>query len=170
MARQTAVVGVAASGMTLIIVLGGIDLSVGSAVALTTVVIASLLRGGASPWTAALAGVAVAALTGAVNGALVAGLGVTPFIVTLGSMSILRGAAKGLAHEQQIDADPRGLDALMLQPTHGFLLFSPAVWMHARASAPPRRCSCAARASAGTWSPSAATSTPRGSAGSRSSG
>jgi ribose/xylose/arabinose/galactoside ABC-type transport system permease subunit len=129
MARQTAVVGIAASGMTLVIVLGGIDLSVGSAVALTTVVVASLLKMGAAPWTAALAGVVVAALTGAVNGALVAGLGITPFIVTLGSMSILRGAAKGLAHEQKIDVDTRGLDALVLPPSHRFLVFSPAVWL-----------------------------------------
>ena len=129
MARQTAVVGIAASGMTLVIVLGGIDLSVGSAVALTTVVVASLLKAGAAPWTAALAGVAVAALTGTVNGALVAGLGITPFIVTLGSMSILRGAAKGLAHEQKIDVDTGGLDALVLPPTHPFLVFSPSVWL-----------------------------------------
>ncbi len=129
MARQTAVVGVAASGMTMIIMLGGIDLSVGSAVALTTVVVASLLKGGAGPLTAALAGVAVAALTGAVNGTLVAGLGITPFIVTLGSMSILRGLAKGLAHEQKIDVDIRGLDALVVPPSHGVLLFPPAVWL-----------------------------------------
>jgi ribose/xylose/arabinose/galactoside ABC-type transport system permease subunit len=129
MARQTAVVGVAASGMTLIIVLGGIDLSVGSAVALTTVVVASLLKAGVGPLPAALAGIAVAALTGAINGALVAGLGITPFIVTLGSMSILRGVAKGLAHEQKIDVDTRGLDALVLPPSRGFLVFSPAVWL-----------------------------------------
>src|SRR5262249_18114908 len=105
MARQTAVVGVAASGMTLIIVLGGIRLSVGSAVALTTVVVASLLKAGMGPVAAAVAGILVAAITGAINGGLTAGLGVTPFIVTLGSMSILRGAAKGLAHEQKIDVD-----------------------------------------------------------------
>jgi ribose transport system permease protein len=129
MARQTAVVGVAASGMTMIIMLGGIDLSVGSAVALTTVVVASLLRAGLGPVTASLAGIAVAALSGAVNGSLVAGLGITPFIVTLASMSILRGAAKGLAHEQKIDVDIRGLDVLVLPPSNGALLFPPAVWI-----------------------------------------
>jgi ribose transport system permease protein len=127
MARQTAVVGVAASGMTMIIMLGGIDLSVGSAVALTTVVVASLLKAGFGPFAATLAGVLVAAATGAINGSLVAGLGITPFIVTLGSMSILRGAAKGLAHEQKIDVDIHGLDALVL-PSPA-LLFPPAVWI-----------------------------------------
>jgi ribose/xylose/arabinose/galactoside ABC-type transport system permease subunit len=128
MARQTAVVGVAASGMTMVVMLGGIDLSVGSAVALTTVVVASLLKAGAGPITAAVAGVGVAALTGAINGGLTAGLGITPFIVTLGSMSILRGAAKGLAREQKIDVDIRGIDALVL-PSSGLLVFPPAVWI-----------------------------------------
>lgn len=129
MARQTAVVGVASVGMTLIIILGGIDLSAGSAVALTTVVIASALRGGAGPIAAALAGIAVAASAGLLNGLFISGLRITPFIVTLGAMSILRGAAKGLAREQKIDADPQGLDLLAAPPSHGALLFPPAVWI-----------------------------------------
>src|SRR4051812_2708136 len=103
MARQTSVVGITSVGMTLIIILGGIDLSVGSAVALTTVVVAYLLKGGAGPLTAALAGVAAASAAGLVNGAFIARLKISPFIVTLGAMSILRGAAKGLAEEQKID-------------------------------------------------------------------
>src|SRR6185436_8302576 len=102
-----------AVGMALIIVLGGIDLSVGSAVALTTVIIARSLRAGMGPMEAALAGLAIATLAGFLNGALTAALRITPFIVTLGTMSVLRGAAKGLADEQKIDADPRGIDELM---------------------------------------------------------
>jgi ribose/xylose/arabinose/galactoside ABC-type transport system permease subunit len=131
MARQTVVVGIAAVGMTMIIILGGIDLSVGSAVALTTVVIAHLLKGGSGPVAAALAGIAVAAATGLVNGALITSLRVTPFIVTLGAMSILRGAAQGIAHEQKIDVDARGLDALSapLPPDRAWMLFPPGVWM-----------------------------------------
>jgi ribose transport system permease protein len=131
MARQTAVVGLSAVGMTMIIILGGIDLSVGSTVALTTVVIAHLLKGGAGPFAAAFAGILVASAAGLVNGLFISGLGITPFIVTLGSMSILRGAAKGLANEQKIDADARGLDALSaaLPPGQRFLLFSPSVWL-----------------------------------------
>jgi ribose transport system permease protein len=128
MVRQTVVVGIAASGMTLVIILGGIDLAVGSMVALTTVVVASALRAGAGPWTAALMGIGVAALAGAVNGSLIALLRMIPFIVTLGAMSILRGAATGLAHEQKIDADARGLDALVA-PSHGVLGFPLAVWI-----------------------------------------
>jgi ribose/xylose/arabinose/galactoside ABC-type transport system permease subunit len=131
MARQTAVVGTCAVGMTMVILLGGIDLSVGSTVALTTVVIASLLKGGTGPFAAALAGVLVASFTGVVNGLFISGFGITPFIVTLGSMSILRGAAKGLSHEQKIDADARGLEVLSaaLPPGQRWLLVPPSVWM-----------------------------------------
>lgn len=131
MARQTAVVGIAASGMTMLIILGGIDLSVGSMVALTTVIVAALLKSGVGVATAVLAGVAFAALAGALNGALTTGLGVTPFIVTLGAMRILRGVAKGLAHEQKIDVDAHGLDALVAPATgsRAFLVFPPSVYL-----------------------------------------
>ncbi|MBX3125262.1 MAG: ABC transporter permease [Polyangiaceae bacterium] len=124
MARQTVVVAIAAVGMTYVIIHGGIDLSVGSAVALTTVVIARVLERGSGPLVAVLAGVAVASLAGAINGLLVARLRITPFIVTLGTMGALRGAAKGLADEQKVDADPSGLDQLMsaLSPSSPWLL------------------------------------------------
>ncbi len=127
MARQTTVVGLCAVGMTMVIVSGGIDLSVGSAVAFTTVVVAATLRAGSGPLVAVLAGVGAAAASGAACGLLVARLRMAPFIVTLGAMSILRGGAKGLADEQKIDCDPRGLDAL-LAPSRGSLL-PPGVWI-----------------------------------------
>jgi ribose/xylose/arabinose/galactoside ABC-type transport system permease subunit len=113
MVRQTAVVAITSLGMAFVILLGGIDLSVGSAVALTSVVVARALRGGISALGAAALGVGVPALAGLCSGGLVAAAGITPFIATLGGMSVLRGLAKGLASEQKIDADPRGLDALM---------------------------------------------------------
>lgn len=131
MALQTVVVAIAAVGMTLVMIEGGIDLSVGSVVALTTVVIARLLREDVGPAQAALIAVVFGAACGALNGVLVAGLKVTPFIVTLGTMSILRGAAKGAADEQKIDADPRGLDELMavLPDDMRWLVLSPGVWV-----------------------------------------
>jgi ribose transport system permease protein len=113
MLRQTAVVAIASLGMTFVILLGGIDLSVGSAVALTSVVVARALQGGAGPLAAVALGVLTPALAGVISGTLTARAKITPFIVTLGSMSILRGAAKGLANEQKIDAEPRGLEQLM---------------------------------------------------------
>jgi ribose transport system permease protein len=113
MLRQTVVVAIAGVGMALIIVHGGIDLSVGSTVALTTVVAAKCLQSGASPTTTVFAALALGALAGALNGALVVGLRIAPFIATLGTMSALRGIAKGLADEQKIDAPARGLDDWM---------------------------------------------------------
>jgi len=128
MLRQTSVVGIAAVGMTFTIVLGGIDLSVGSAVALTTVVVAECLRAGMGPLAAAALGVLTGGGLGLCNGALVAGLKISPFIVTLGTMSVLRGVAKGIADEQKIDADPRGLEGLM-QSHASSLFFPPGVWL-----------------------------------------
>jgi ribose transport system permease protein len=113
MARQTVVVAIASVGMTFVIAHGGIDLSVGSAVALTTVIVASMLRAGAGASTAAASAILAAAAIGLLIGWLVTVFRLAPFIVTLGAMSILRGAAKGLAHEQKIDVDPAGLDALL---------------------------------------------------------
>jgi ribose/xylose/arabinose/galactoside ABC-type transport system permease subunit len=113
MARQTVVVAITSLGMTMVILLGGIDLSVGSAVALTSVVVARLLDGGSSLGAAVALGVLTPALAGLCTGVLTTRVRLTPFIVTLGSMSVLRGVAKGLADEQKIDADPHGLDTLM---------------------------------------------------------
>jgi ribose/xylose/arabinose/galactoside ABC-type transport system permease subunit len=113
MLRQTVVVAIAAIGMALIIIHGGIDLSVGSNVALTTVVVAKCLQSGHGPLAAIALGLGLGALAGALNGLLVVGLRITPFIATLGTMSALRGVAKGLADEQKIDAPARGLDEWM---------------------------------------------------------
>jgi ribose transport system permease protein len=113
MARQTVVVGLGTAGMTLVMVMGGIDLSIGSTVALATVILARCLQAGTGPVFGVLGAVAAAALVGMANGAMVTGLRITPFIVTLGTMSVLRGLAKGLAREQKVDVDPAGLDGLM---------------------------------------------------------
>ena len=131
MARQTVVVGIAAIGMTMVIISGGIDLSVGSSVALATVVIARALNAGAGHFFAVLAGIAVSALAGLLVGSVVAWGRIAPFVVSLGAMTILRGSAKGLAHEQKIDADARGVDALLgvLPDDRSFLLFPPGVWI-----------------------------------------
>jgi ribose transport system permease protein len=131
-ARQTAIVGTAALGMTLVIICGGIDLSVGSIVALSTVIIAYLLKvTGVAPAFAGLGGVCIGAVCGAVIGLLVTRLKVVPFIVTLGMMLLVRGAAKGLASEQKIDAPLSWLNNLLatLPPDRGWMIVSPGVWM-----------------------------------------
>jgi len=131
MIRQTTVVGIAALGMTLVVILGGIDLSVGSTVALTTVVIAYLLQAGVSPMMAAAGGVMMGAACGVFNGVLITSLRVMPFIVTLGAMGIIRGAAKGLAHEQKIDAPVTWLNNLIAELPDGsrWQLLPPGVWL-----------------------------------------
>ena len=126
MARQTAIVSIAAVGMTVVIVAGGIDLSVGSMISLTTVVIAQLLRMDVSPLAAAMGGIAAAALCGLINGVLITQLRVVPFIVTLGTMLIIRGAAKGFGEERRIEAPATWLNDL-LRVTRGEMLPS-GIW------------------------------------------
>ena len=83
-----------ATGMVLVIITRNIDLSVGSAIALCAVVGASLsTKVGLNAPATVLAMIALGALTGAVKGGLVAWAGVNSFIVTLGMMTVLRGAA-----------------------------------------------------------------------------
>jgi len=105
-------------------------------VALTTVIVARALQAGWGPGAAVLAGLAVALAAGCINGVLVTLLEITPFIVTLGTMSILRGAAKGIANEQKIDAETRGLEALMSVPAEQSpWIFPPGVWLTLLAAA-----------------------------------
>jgi ribose transport system permease protein len=113
MARQAAIVCMAALGMTVVIATGGIDLSVGSIIALSTVVIALVLRMDQPPLVAALAGVGAAAACGVINGLIITQIRVVPFIVTLGTMLVLRGAAKGLADERRIEAPFTWLNDLL---------------------------------------------------------
>lgn len=123
-ARQTAIVCTAALGMTMVIVGGGIDLSVGSIVALTTVVIALVLRADHPPLLAALAGVGAGAVCGLVSGLLITRLRVVPFIVTLGMMLLVRGTAKGLSGERRLEAPVSWLNDLLktLSSGQGFLV------------------------------------------------
>lgn len=102
-AVQTVVVGIAAMGMTLIMISGGIDLSVGSAVALVTVVVAVAMRDhGLSLGVAMMLGVFLGGACGLLNGGLITGLGVVPFIITLGTLKIFRGLAKWLASSTSV--------------------------------------------------------------------
>lgn len=142
--RQTAVVGIAALGMTLIIISGGIDLSVGSAIAVVTVTIGLLLphyetnvdtgvramTGGLPPVAAALIGIGVGTLCGAVTGLLITWLKLIPFIITLGMMSFLRGQAQGMASNSMVYPQETILNSLLqpIDPQRLWLL-TPGVWL-----------------------------------------
>lgn len=101
---QTVIVAIGALGMTMIIISGGIDLSVGSLVALTSVLGATLLVQGWPPGTVIAITILAGGLVGLVNGALIAGLRMMPFIVTLGMMGVCRGLAKWVAGNQTVNS------------------------------------------------------------------
>jgi ribose transport system permease protein len=96
---QASTVAVAALGMTVIIIAGGIDLSAGTALALSATVLAWCLRAGHGALLSVLAGVGTGCLTGLINGLLISRLRVVPFIITLGTMTAYLGAAKLVAEE-----------------------------------------------------------------------
>lgn len=129
--RQTIIVGFATIGMTYVIMTGAIDLSVGSLVALTTVVIATLLKGGHSPLVAAGAGIGLCAIAGLVTGVLTTQLKVGSFIVTLAGMGVYRGIAKGLAHEKPVYPPDSWLTVLTskLKPGQSWMLLPIGAWL-----------------------------------------
>jgi ribose transport system permease protein len=92
-ARQASIVGVVAVGMTFVILTGGIDLSVGSVLAISVVVMAILADNGTPLILILPAVIAVATFAGVVNGVGVALLGIQPFIMTLATLVIGRGIA-----------------------------------------------------------------------------
>ncbi|HLK92831.1 MAG TPA: ABC transporter permease [Polyangia bacterium] len=99
-------IAIMAVGATVVIISGGIDLSVGSVYALASVVMGLALRDGAGGAGTVLLGlvlcVAIGVIAGAVNGAMVVGLDVHPFIITLGMMWILRGFAFVISKAESI--------------------------------------------------------------------
>lgn len=91
--RQASINALIAFGMTLVILLGGIDLSAGSVLALSSVIIATLLSAGTPAVVATFAGLLAGGLMGFANGLVISKGKVAPFIATLGSMTVLRGLA-----------------------------------------------------------------------------
>ncbi|CAM2903272.1 ribose ABC transporter permease [Paenibacillus sediminis] len=89
--RQISINAFIAFGMTFVILTGGIDLSVGSILALSSAVTAGLMAGGMDTWLSVLIGLITGGLMGALNGVLIAKGRLAPFIVTLGTMTVFRG-------------------------------------------------------------------------------
>ncbi|MEO1844823.1 MAG: ABC transporter permease [Akkermansiaceae bacterium] len=137
---QTVIVGIGALGMTMVITSGGIDLSAGSQIALTSVACAMTLNGFASgdPATVGVFGMMVAifaamatgAATGAFNGCATCFLKIPPFIVTLGTMMIARGVAEGIAKQSQVRTSDNTLQTFMQRnPDPDWLIIAPGVWI-----------------------------------------
>ncbi len=127
---QTVIVAIGAIGMTLIIISGGIDLSVGSAIALTGVITALGLNAGLSPSIAVAAGILVGGLVGLVNGLVITRLRVVPFIATLGMLGVARGTAKWFAGQQTVNVPETWVNELLVTfPNPSWLLVAPGVWV-----------------------------------------
>ena len=99
---RAAPLAIIALGMTLVIATGGIDLSVGAVLAISGAVAAALMRDGWSMPTATAAALASGVAFGAINGALVAGVGVQPIVATLIVMVAGRGVAQGIGQNVRI--------------------------------------------------------------------
>jgi rhamnose transport system permease protein len=98
--------------MTLIIITAGIDLSVGSTMALSAVVLGMTFQAGANPWVAALCGMLAGTACGLFNGLAVARLNVHPLIVTLATLAAFRGVAEGISLGRPISGFPESFTAL----------------------------------------------------------
>lgn len=115
-----------AMAATLVLVVGGIDLSLGAVLALSSVVTTLSLRAGAPIPLAIAGGLATAAAVGALNGLLVTRFRLAPFIVTLGTMSLARGAAVVLTSGYMVAGLPAAFLAL---GRDRFLLLPVAIWI-----------------------------------------
>jgi ribose transport system permease protein len=100
--RNFAFVGIIALGMTAVIITGGIDLSVGSVLCLTGMVAGMMMNADYSIWIALPAALGVAAFTGAISGVLIAYVGMPPFVVTLGMMSLARSVAMVMSNNTMV--------------------------------------------------------------------
>ncbi|MES2523140.1 MAG: ABC transporter permease, partial [Gemmatimonadota bacterium] len=118
-AEQSAIIGIIAIGMTFVILTGGIDLSVGSVVALSGITLAMAVQGGVPVPLAVGVGLLTGVLAGALNGLLVTAGRLPPFIATLGVMSVARGAALMLSDGRPISGFPPGLRAIATERVLG---------------------------------------------------
>ncbi|MFD1415774.1 ABC transporter permease [Oceanobacillus jeddahense] len=112
MLRQISVIGIIAAGQTLVIIKGGIDLSVGSIVAFAGVVSALTLASTGNTTLAIIAGLLVGALVGCLNGVLISKLKLSPLIVTLASMTLYGGVALVLSDGNPIIVSESGFNFL----------------------------------------------------------
>ncbi|WP_250456198.1 ABC transporter permease [Caballeronia sp. ATUFL_M2_KS44] len=113
--RNFAFVAIVALGMMAVIVTGGIDISVGSTIGLSGVVLSVVMNAGYSIWAGIGMGLLTAGLVGAINGVLIAYLGMQPFVVTLGMLSVGRSLALVVSGSRTIfDFGPDGSKLLAL--------------------------------------------------------
>ncbi len=137
-ATMASTIGIVAVGQTLVLLTGGIDLSVSSVVALSGMIAASLMKYGLGPipaltgplsWLAILAGLLVGTLIGAAQGWLIANRRMPPFIVTLGTMVGLHGLTQAIAYGWPTHSLPD--DFKWISDGHVWIIPAPALIMFA---------------------------------------
>src|SRR5689334_22261247 len=109
--RQASVYGILACGMTLVIISGGIDLAVGSVLALAAVTFSLMsIHWGWSPWASIPLSIAVGMICGSVSGGAAAWFGIQPFIATLAMMVFARGLAKTVSGGMKVSTAVKNPD------------------------------------------------------------
>lgn len=128
--RYWAIAGIIAVPMTFIIATAGIDLSVASIVALSTVTIGMLFESAGMPiWVAVAGGLGVGLLAGSFNGFFASYVGVPPLVVTLGTIALFRGLAMGVSRAQPMGGFPDGYTALGMGDAFSFPLGGETVYV-----------------------------------------
>ncbi|GIL26190.1 ABC transporter permease [Actinocatenispora comari] len=113
------ILGILAVAEMVVIVAGGLDISIGSTASLTGVTVALLLKHGAGTTTAILLAIAVGLLAGALNGAVVVFLRINPIITTLASFSAFAGLSLVLSHGLDVPAKSRLFDIIAIDELFG---------------------------------------------------
>jgi len=111
--NQATIYGLMALGMTFIVISGGIDLSIGSVLALIGVIVANMAVAGVHPLLCVAVGIAIGFGVGAMNGFMVAKMNLQPFVATLGAMSFIRGFAYVISGGYPIIGIPPGYRVLV---------------------------------------------------------
>lgn len=131
--HQTAIIGIIAVAQAMLIIAGGIDISVGSVVGMSGMICALLLSDGVPAPLALLAALAAGLLAGLLNGIVIGGLRIDPFITTLAALGVYRGVTYILSDQRQISIEA---DAGIAWLAHGELLGAPiGVWLFAAVTA-----------------------------------
>ncbi len=133
---QNSIIGIVSLGMTLVIIIGGIDLSVGSIVAISSVILASLLTMGYSIFLSIILCLLIGGITGLLNGLLIDRGKIPAFIVTLGIMSVARGGALLFSGSKSISIGNSNLNSIINKTIFGvntmtlvFILLTIILWL-----------------------------------------
>ncbi|MGN6548815.1 MAG: ABC transporter permease [Pararhizobium sp.] len=128
--RNFAFVAIVALGMTAVIITAGIDLSVGSTIGLAGVVLSVVMHAGYSIWIGIVMALLSSVLVGLVNGVLIAYVGMQPFVVTLGMLSVARSLAMVISQNRTIfEFGPDGNALLALGGGSTFGIANPVLFL-----------------------------------------